>query len=391
MDTEAPTTETLSTTIDTDPGPSAAGAGTPTLAEVTEKAEPVSLRDDIKAAMQETEAEPEKKGEEKPDAEAKDDKAAKKDDGKPEEVKAEKVETEKPDAEKPKGADDGKASSRKEDGDHPKIDPPRNFLPDAREKWNNTPRPVQRDIEAMVREHEATVENHRKATERYETLRPYDELARSNGRDLRESLQKVFEIEDALASNPIAGLNKILMEAGPRKADGQPFSLYEVAEFVMKQGPQGYQQMVSRQTNPNAEMQQLQAENERLRAQAEIAKVQMTVAPMVERFFSDNKAGPELQEMVARVLKSDMVPLSLSLPDRLAAAYDMAVRLVPASHEAPTNEAGPDSGRRADDDFSGSKSIKSSPGSVTEQVEDQAKGGESIRDSILKSAKRLSA
>ena len=68
----------------------------------------------------------------------------------------------------------------------------------------------------------------------------------------------------------------------------------------------------------------------------------------------------------------------------------MAVRINPAStvtRDRPSEEAEPD--RRAGDDFSGSKSIKSSPGSVTEKVEDQAKGGESVRDSILKEMRRL--
>src|SRR3546814_9685733 len=82
----------------------------------------------------------------------------------------------------------------------------------------------------MVREHETATQQHREALERYESVRDFDELARQNGRDLRQSLMQVNELENLLRSNPIAGLNKVLMQAGPRKADGQPVSLMEVAQ-----------------------------------------------------------------------------------------------------------------------------------------------------------------
>src|SRR3546814_1449015 len=86
-----------------------------------------------------------------------------------------------------------------------------------------------------------------------------DLLARQNGRDLRQSLMQVNELEKLLKSNPIAGLNKVLMQAAPRKADGQPVSLMEVAQFIVQKGPQGYQQMMAQAQQP----QQQQAQEER--------------------------------------------------------------------------------------------------------------------------------
>src|SRR3546814_10299599 len=75
---------------------------------------------------------------------------------------------------------------------------------------------------------------HREALERYESVRDFDELARQNGRDLRQSLMQVNELENLLKSSPIAGPNKVLMQAGPRKADGQPVSLMEGAQFIVQ-------------------------------------------------------------------------------------------------------------------------------------------------------------
>src|SRR3546814_12823543 len=100
---------------------------------------------------------------------------------------------------------------------------------------------------------------HREALERYESVRDFDELARQNGRDLRQSLMQVNELENLLKSNPIAGLNKVLMQAGPHKADGQPVSLMEVAQFIVQKGPQGYQQMMAQAQQP----QQQQAQEDR--------------------------------------------------------------------------------------------------------------------------------
>jgi hypothetical protein len=97
-----------------------------------------------------------------------------------------------------------------------------------------------------------------------------------------------------------------------------------------------------------------------------------------------------MQSDIAMFLQSGRISQSMSPSDRLAAAYEMAVRINPASSSVTIDhsaDAMPE--RRADNDFGGSKSIKSSPGSVTEEVEDQATSGESIRDSIRKSMRGL--
>lgn len=382
--TEAP----LSTTLEPDAAPSASGAGQPAISEPveTKDAKPASLRDDIAAVMNEAE----EKAEKEP---AKDEKA----DEKPAEAKPE----EKPDAKAEEApakdakdaGDEGKAAETKPEENGKHSQPPKNFLPDSREVWKNTPRAVRRDIETMARDFETRETQYQQATQRYEALKPFDDLARSNGRDLTQSLHRIIEIETALQENPIAGLNRILLEVGPRKADGQPFSLYEVADFIVRQGQQGYQQLVQ-QRQPandqgNPQLQQLQEQVVQLQAQ-------IAAAPMkevIERFASNNARFSELQNEVAFFLKSDMIPASLPPEDRLAAAYDMAVRIKPDSSvgkdRTSTEDAAPD--RRADAGFSGSKSIRSSPGAVNEEVEDQAKGGESVRDSILKAARRLKA
>lgn len=383
--------DTLSTTIDTDPGPSAAGAGAPKIAEPT----PIpSARDDIDAALKEMDA---PKVEEKPEAEAKDEPKADpapKDDAKAEKEPA-KAE-EKPEAKtEVKAADDAATETddaAAKDGEpkegksrHP--DAPANFLPRAKELWRNTPNEVKAEVNRVLKEAEESTA----AYKRYDDLREFDELAKSNGRDLRESLMKLNHIENTMQQNPIAALNAILAEVGPRKADGQPINIMEVAQFLSQQGPQGYQQIMQR-----SQQQEMQArgdsEVESLRAEIERMKAEAAAREIIEPFAAKNPRYRELEEDIAFFLQSGKVPAGLSPSERLAVAYDMAARINPPSNVSPASPSEPAPDRRADADFGGStKSIKSSPGSVAEDVDSVAAGGESIEDSIRKELRRMKA
>ncbi len=261
---------------------------------------------------------------------------------------------------------------------------PEKFLPDAREKWLNVPKPVQRDIDNMAREHEAEVTQLREATQRYESIRQFDELAQSNGRDLTESLTKLNEIENVMQQNPYAGLNMILQEIGPRKPDGSAVSLYEVAQFVAQQGPDKWQQMVSVQ--PKQQQPQENPEVAQLKQQIADMQVQQTAQSVIEPFKAEHPRYDELKGDIAMFLKSGRIPASLSAPDRLAVAYDMAERLNPPSTvEQPAAQASPDADRRVDD-LSGTKSIKSAPGSASPDMAPQ-RGG-SIADILREEARR---
>jgi hypothetical protein len=382
-------TITLSTDLDTDAGPSAAGGG-----EVVEQAEPASVRSDLEAVFKDDAKAPakedapadDKPADENAEKSAKDEPAAEKAEPKPEQ----KAEEPKPERAR---AEDGKFAQRQKD-EQPKegrrlVEAPQSFLPQAKDVWRNTPHAVQTEVARLVQEHEAATQQTRETVERYESIRQYDDLARSNGRDLRESLEKMGQVENLLQRNPLAGLNAILMEIGPRKADGQPFSLYEVAQFVAQQEPSSYQQMIAQGQQPETpkEDPRVAQLEQRLAQMAE----QQAHAAYVEPFAREHPRFQELELDIAFFLQSGKVPTSLSPMERLAAAYDMAERINPPSYvdDVAAARQDPAEHRRADDDFSGSKSIKSSPGSVSESYEPEAKRGESSRDSLLAELRRM--
>lgn len=387
---EAP--EALSTQLEPDMGQGASGGGAPKLEH-----EKPSLRDTIADAVKQDAKEPDdksadppadkkaaEKGEEKPSEEAKPTEA--KDGEKGAERGADgKFKGKEAEAGEPKAAEpESKTEQQPKSNGH--IEPPTKFLPDAKETWRNTPRPVQRDVENLVREHEAEITRHREASERYEPLRQFDDLVRQNGRaGLHETLAEVAQLEDLMGKDPLSALNQVLLRAGPRKADGQPYSLYEVAQSVVQMGPQGYQQAMSR----SAQQQAPQNDNPRVaQLEQQLAKLQeqTVAATVIEPFKRDHPRYDELQRDIALFLQSGKIPTSLSPSDRLAAAYDMAERINPPSNVSAAAETDPDPGRRADDTFSGSKSIKSAPGAITPDLEPE-RGG-STRDILRAELRR---
>jgi len=386
----------VSTTIDTDPGPSAGGAGVPKIAEPTTIP---TTRDDLDAALKEMDAGKDgPKDEAKADPKAGDDKAKADDDKSGDKPDAAKVEQKEPDKREADKEKDGEAKAEATDdakvkqddakeGKSRHPDAPANFLPRAKELWRNTPNEVKAEVNRVIAEAEQAQESYK----RYDDLREFDELAKSNGRDLKESLTKLNQIENMMQQNPIAALNAILAEVGPRKADGQPLSMIEVASYIAQQGQQGYQQIVQR----GAQQQQQAQGNDEINAlKRQIAQMQAQGAAreIIEPFAAKNPRYKELEPDIAFFLASGKIPQSLSPSERLAAAYDMAVRINPASNAGPATTDEPASDRRADNDFGGStKSIKSSPGSVSEDVDSVAASGESIEDSIRKELRRMRA
>lgn len=394
----------VSTTLDTDISAGASGGGQPrALGEPEAKApdvKPASLRETVAAAMKEATTEPDVKPEAKPDpkdvekkpeAKAAPDRSA---DGKFAPKEPAKEGGEKADAAAdaiakgiaPPVTDKVEATEAKATKSNGHIEPPAKFLPDAKELWRNAPRPVQRDVENMAREHEAEISRYREAGERYEPIRQYDELARQHGRaGAHESLAEVAALEDLMQKNPLAALNQIMMRAGPRKADGQPVSLYELAQAIVNSGQDGYNRMLS-QVPQHRQQQQDDPRVSQLEREISNMRQQQLATTIIEPFKAANPRYDELEEDIAFFLQSGKIPESLSPQDRLGAAYDMAVRINPASHAEPADQLDPDPGRRADNDLSGSKSIKSAPGAVSPDIAPD-RGG-SIRDLLADEMRR---
>lgn len=244
----------------------------------------------------------------------------------------------------------------------PTIPAPEKFGEDAKQQWVSVPHVVRADFDRLVKEYEGQAEYLRPAAERYNAIREYDEIAASNGVDLRQTLADVKHLEDLMEANPLAAVNAILLRSGPRKPDGQPVSLYELADAIVKMGPEGYQRAVTQQ--PAQQQQQRNPEVEQLRAEMAAMKADQTRNAVISPFAAENPRfnEPAIQQSIAQILKSGMVQPSLPAQERLAAAYDMAVRLNPsAEYEPAPVETQEQAIPRRVDGNGGSRSVRGAP------------------------------
>lgn len=389
--------ETISTALaEADAGGS--GGGAPTLT-------PDDMQGDIADALKEVEEAPTDEQADKADDKTKDAKepeeGAKEDAPKPEKKRAPdgKFASDKP-VEDDASEEDGEKDDGEADEEEPPVrqykttEPPARFNPDAKAKWDNTPRSVRRDVELMVREHEAEIATAREAVEKYDKIRVFDEHARANGWDgAHESLAEMHRLERNLSSNPLATLDDILQRAGPTKQDGSRYSLYEVAQYVVQQlGQQGMQQTVQQARQQEQALQAQQAQQQQfatLEQENAALRAQQLMAQVVEPFKASHPRYGELSQDIAFFLQSGKVPENLSLEDRLELAYDMAERLNPVSTSA--NAALPssqDDVRTITPDLSGKKSIKTSPGVVVD--DDDSDENDDITELLRKEMRKAS-
>lgn len=339
-----------------------------------EEAKPVSTRDAIAKAFDEAdkaskaerdEAKPEDQ-KAKPEAEPKAEKA-RAEDGKF--AKVEKVESQ-PEAKAEKGAPEKAAEQaaperRQSEGRHP--EPPARFLPEARAKWANVPNEVKAEFHRVSQEMERESQQFRSSHERYSQLKDFDDLARSNGRDLRESLTKVNEVENALRQNPIFGLDAVLREIGPRKADGSPLTIMEVAQYLT-QNPTAYHPWA--QTAPHVSASapvQATGEIEALKAEVLSLRAEQSIVPVIQKFAEDKPDFDALQKQIEKILSSGIIEKlhgsGLSLEQKLSEAYRMAGGRGPSSRpdtETATAHSEADTQARPVD-LDGQKSIKGAP------------------------------
>lgn len=236
-------------------------------------------------------------------------------------------------AEKPATGQDGQ-DRRQSEGQH--REPPARFLPEARTKWANVPNEVKAEFHRVSQEMEGEIAKGKEASERYERLRQYDDTAKSNGRDLRESLEKVVRIEQHMARDPIGALDTVLREIGPRKQDGTPVSLYEVAQVIVAQGPQAQRTMPIQQAQQESpQVSALAKELNELKSQL----ATQSVTPTIERFAAAHTDYHSLEPQIAEILNSGVVDklygTGLSPEQKLTEAYRMAGGTMSPSRSAP--------------------------------------------------------
>lgn len=405
MDTQTvapPGTVSLSTSLDINTPSIVSGGGAPSLSENGDNgdmgdflaSELANMRaEDEKAGKREVEKgdEPKEKDAKAPDS--KDEKPAKEVEDKPAKARAEDGKFTKAEQPAPEKAAVGQGEpERRPSEGRQHQEPPARFLPEAREKWANVPREVKAEFHRVSQEYEGELTRYKEAGERYESLRRYDELARANGGDLSKSLEKISNLEQTLARSPLAGLEMILREAGPRKPDGSHLSLMEVAQFVVQQNPQALHQMINSAQPQQAPQKPANDEVAALRAELYQMRAEQTIVPVINQFIQAHPDAEALSPQIGKILETGVIKQiygpGLSMEQELAEAYRMAGGRLSPSHPAPLDTS-PNPGTpptRPVNPDAGQKSVRGAPadGADTATAEPETDIDEFFRQQLRK-------
>lgn len=268
----------------------------------------------------------------------------------------------------------------------PRYEAPKRFSSDvaASADWAKTPESVQAAVHRVQREMEDGITKYKTGHDRYETFREIDEIAKSNGHELRQSLDKVVAIEQAFARNPVEGFQRICDHFG--------LNMRQLAAHIAGQKPEDVQ--VQQEGTISELKRELADLKQQISGVSTGFQQQQTAATSkeVEAFASQPEYARfyDIMDDIAFFLKSDKVDGNLPPMDRLKAAYQLADRLnpdpnpknVPASaSEAVAAEASDaNSEALAAQTRKGGKSISGAP-NAGEDVADREPSS-SIKDSI---------
>lgn len=210
-------------------------------------------------------------------------------------------------------------------------EPPRNFLPRAREEWGNTPDAVRSEVHRLVQNFENGKAQYEEDRTFRKELREFEDMAKASGTTVKQAIENYVAIDQQLRQNPVAALERILHSVG--------ITPQQYAQHVLGQAQQQAQnpnhapmQQMQRQIEQMAQtIQQLTQGSQQDREAARLAEVQRTI---IEPFKASHPRYEELSGDIAFFLNSDKIPSTLSEHQRLETAYDMAERINPAPHQA---------------------------------------------------------
>jgi hypothetical protein len=163
-------------------------------------------------------------------------------------------------------------------------------------------------------------------------LRPYHELARSQGTQLTTALNNYVAIEDKLRQDPISGLDVIVNNLNLRTEEGRRITLQDIAYHVLSQTPEQHKLTAAQnqQVAMQRQMAQIQQHQQMLAHQQQQMHYERQfyhARGSVDRFA---EANPRLDEL------ADLIKREIDLGFDLPTAYQRANLLRPAGTQTTT-------------------------------------------------------
>lgn len=237
----------------------------------------------------------------------------------------------------------------------PYRQPPRRWSDQAKREWVQTPASVRAQVHNTHKQFSAAYRQFRGDHEVMNSIRPYYNLARSQGVQLKDALGNYHGIEQKLRGDPIGGLDLIVNNLNLRTSDGRKLGLLDVAHHVLTTSSEQHQLTQAR--NYQAAMAQQMAKMQQ--QQHAIAQQQMRMQYMqrfgqtrgqVDRFAETHPRLDELGSAIRREIRH-----GYDLPT----AYRRAELLYPGGGGA--NGSGTVNGRPAAQTRATDRSISGAP------------------------------
>jgi hypothetical protein len=382
--------ESLSTAIADSPQPGGTGGGAPPPETGDENLSIAEVLRKEAAAQKEAEGKPKPVEDEKPvtlkEPQQKADKAEVADSG---DDDGEEVGTKPPDA-----GEKEAAKAAQSEGKADRI--PSRLLPKEREVWANVPNAVKAAWERMEREHNEASQKYEPAVKFHEELREFDQMARSANTTVKDALSRYVEFDKTLAQDFGRGMAQIIQAHGknPVEAVAQMMRAAGVLPAQLGAYLQGQpaqqartQQQPQATADPAAQraLREIQELKQQMASQQQEQSIRQVEVDIITPHAAKFPRFAELQEPIAKLLNSGIIPSSLSQVERLEVAQDMAERLNPSPIPTRPGFAEP-AGNIASD--AGKKSVRGAP-STGKSSDAEIDNVTDLRDLLRKEAKRM--
>lgn len=262
------------------------------------------------------------------------------------------------------------AETSQSEGRVTRYEAPARFNEQGKAEWAKAPESVQAEVHRALKNMEEGYVKHKEGSERWESVREFDEIARKNGGDLKSTLSQLKSIEDAFERGPVDGMQAVAQRMG--------VNLNALAAHIMGQ-------------QPNLQVAQAHQRIQDLEAKIKEFEAEREAPNIVNQFFENNPDAKDHTDKLAFLLrtgKAETLEDALEFVKMFAPASSATA--TPASSATVNNQS---SSAVADatpavPNPAGQKSITGAPSSNADTIKSSAPS-KSIRAAIEKAAARI--
>lgn len=99
------------------------------------------------------------------------------------------------------------------------TDAPARMSNEAKAEWANTPQAVRAEIHRAISEMESGISKHKEGNDRWTELAEFDAMAKRHGTTIKTALQNYINADQAIAKDPVKGIEAVLATHGIKLED----------------------------------------------------------------------------------------------------------------------------------------------------------------------------